>query len=161
MTDYPRFDPTKRSPDTGHRAYHGGCLVEGVLRAVDWWSGARNRPVLGQTTDAAEKCGSRTTAPLKVHLSADGLIIPRPNLSSNLQDLSGPDSATANANLKRAARVGLLAALLATGAFFVAAAVGAAKRSDEHPSTAGSRLSSGQSMQARRPVFGWIDHTAQ
>lgn len=151
MTDHPRFDPAKPSPDTAHRAYHGGRLVETVLRTVDWWIGARDRPVLGRTTtDATEKSVSRTEAPLNVHVSEHGLILPTPRLSGEFQDLSRPDTVVANSGLKRAVSVAVLAAFLATGALLAAATGCATRWSQEGASMSGFRLANGQSsMQAR------------
>ncbi len=35
MTDHPRFIPVGGNPDEAHLKYHGGALVEWVLRIVD------------------------------------------------------------------------------------------------------------------------------
>ena len=35
MTDHPRFEPVSRVPDQAHLGYHGGRLVNSVLRLVD------------------------------------------------------------------------------------------------------------------------------
>jgi hypothetical protein len=35
MTDHPRFEPVSRAPDQAHLGYHGGRLVNSVLRLVD------------------------------------------------------------------------------------------------------------------------------
>jgi hypothetical protein len=41
MTDYPRFEPVRSNPDRAHLSYHGGRLVEVVLRFVDRWQSRR------------------------------------------------------------------------------------------------------------------------
>jgi uncharacterized BrkB/YihY/UPF0761 family membrane protein len=38
MTDYPRFEPCKGSPETMHLSYHGGALVASVLWLADKWA---------------------------------------------------------------------------------------------------------------------------
>jgi len=38
MTDHPRFEPLRGSPDTMHLRYHGGALVASVLRLADQWA---------------------------------------------------------------------------------------------------------------------------
>jgi hypothetical protein len=40
MTDHPRYEPVKGPPDTAHRHYGGGGLVDLVLRLVDRWRGS-------------------------------------------------------------------------------------------------------------------------
>jgi hypothetical protein len=35
MTDHPRFEPIRRAPDQAYLGYHGGRLVNSVLRLVD------------------------------------------------------------------------------------------------------------------------------
>jgi hypothetical protein len=37
MTDRPRFEPVRNTPEVAHRAYYGGRLVEFVFRVVDQW----------------------------------------------------------------------------------------------------------------------------
>jgi hypothetical protein len=37
MTDHPRFEPLKGSPETMHFRYHGGTLVGAVLGLADQW----------------------------------------------------------------------------------------------------------------------------
>jgi hypothetical protein len=37
MTDHPRFEPIRSTPDQAHLSYHGGRLVSSVMRLVDWW----------------------------------------------------------------------------------------------------------------------------
>jgi hypothetical protein len=41
MTDHPRFEPIRGTPDAAHLAYNGGRLVGAVLRLIDWWLAAR------------------------------------------------------------------------------------------------------------------------
>ena len=35
MTDHPRFEPVSGAPEQAHLGYHGGRLVNSVLRLVD------------------------------------------------------------------------------------------------------------------------------
>jgi len=42
MTDYPRFEPCKGSPETMHLSYHGGALVAAVLWLADKWAPRRS-----------------------------------------------------------------------------------------------------------------------
>jgi hypothetical protein len=39
MTDHPRYEAVKGPPDTAHRHYGGGALVDLVFRLVDRWRG--------------------------------------------------------------------------------------------------------------------------
>jgi hypothetical protein len=46
MTDHPRYEPVKGPPDTAHRHYGGGGLVDLVLRLVDRWRGSAGAAVV-------------------------------------------------------------------------------------------------------------------
>jgi hypothetical protein len=49
--DHPRFEPVKGGPDDAHRHYHGGRLVNLVLRLADWWLGRGDRKQCRATLD--------------------------------------------------------------------------------------------------------------
>ena len=61
MTDHPRFQIANGGSDRCYRQYHGAAVVEGVLRAADWWVGRRSRAPL-----AAPRPTSDQTAPIRV-----------------------------------------------------------------------------------------------
>jgi hypothetical protein len=43
MTDHPGFQLTDGEPDQRHRHYHGGRVVDLVVRLADWWLSLRRR----------------------------------------------------------------------------------------------------------------------
>jgi hypothetical protein len=48
MTDHPRFELVRSSPDQAHLSYHGGRLVDSLLRLVDQWRTRRKLRPTGE-----------------------------------------------------------------------------------------------------------------
>jgi hypothetical protein len=61
MTDHPRYEAVKGPPDTAHRHYGGGALVDLVLRLVD-----RRRGSAGAATVRAAPALDPSSGPIEI-----------------------------------------------------------------------------------------------
>jgi hypothetical protein len=58
MTDHPRFEPIRNTPDQAHLSYNGGRLVNSVLNLVDWWRAMHRSPRAWRLYDPADGEGT-------------------------------------------------------------------------------------------------------
>jgi hypothetical protein len=63
MTDHPRFEPVSQVPDQAHLGYHGGRLVNSVLRLVDAVRALRGSRAGAQLPNASVAIPSRGPLP--------------------------------------------------------------------------------------------------
>jgi hypothetical protein len=124
MTDHPRYEAVKGPPDTAHRHYGGGALVDLVLRLVDRRRGsARAAPV--RAAPALDPSSGQVEiherpprqGPVAERFAADEL----PPAHARSTGLSPDETFSRNFLLGSARTRGLQAGLLA---IFVAAVVG-------------------------------------
>lgn len=68
MTDHPRFESIRNTPDQAHLSYNGGRLVNAVLKLVDWWRAVhRSHRALGfyDPADPEGAVGGPTSVKIK------------------------------------------------------------------------------------------------
>jgi hypothetical protein len=63
MTDHPRFEPVSRVPEQAHLGYHGGRLVNSVLRLVDAAQAMRGSRTGAQLPNASVAIPNRGPLP--------------------------------------------------------------------------------------------------